>query len=108
LQRSEGPASPTSQVSDNYATMSDMTKASLRITVRIPASLGKQLRRRASLGGRPESELVREALEKYLTESAEPKTAYDLAKAAGMIGCAKGAPPDLSTNPKYFEGFGKD
>jgi metal-responsive CopG/Arc/MetJ family transcriptional regulator len=87
--------------------MSDMAKPSHRITVRIPTNLGKELRRRASLRGRHESELVREALEKYLTEPA-PKTAYDLAKAAGIIGCAKGLPHDLSTNPKYFEGFGKD
>ena len=82
--------------------------ASQRITVRIPASLGKQLRRKASLRGRPESELVREALEKYLTDPAAPKTVFERARAAGIIGCAKGAPPDLSTNPKYFEGFGED
>lgn len=87
--------------------MSDMSKTSQRISVRIPATLGKELRRRATLRGRPESELMREALEKYLAEPA-PKSAYDLAKAAGMIGCAKGLPPDLSTNKKYFEGFGKD
>lgn len=84
-----------------------MVRVSQRITVRIPPNLGKELRRRASLKGRPESELMREALEKYLAEPA-PKSAYDIAKEAGIIGCAKGLPPDLSTNKKYFEGFGED
>jgi hypothetical protein len=27
--------------------------------------------------------------------------------AAGLIGCVKGAPKDLSTNKQYFAGFGK-
>lgn len=26
---------------------------------------------------------------------------------AGLIGCIKDAPPDLSTNPNYMEGFGE-
>jgi len=25
----------------------------------------------------------------------------------GLIGCLSGGPPDLSTNPKYMEGFGE-
>lgn len=37
---------------------------------------------------------------------AEP-TLYDLLDKAGLIGCIKDAPPDLSSNPKYMEGFGK-
>ena len=35
-------------------------------------------------------------------------TAYDLFKKAGLIGCARGMPSDLATNPKYMEGFGRD
>lgn len=27
---------------------------------------------------------------------------------AKYIGCLKGLPPDLSTNPKYMEGFGRE
>ena len=27
---------------------------------------------------------------------------------AKYMGCLKGLPPDLSTNPKYMEGFGRD
>jgi hypothetical protein len=34
-------------------------------------------------------------------------SACDLAVAAGLIGCARGLPRDLSTNKRYFAGFGK-
>jgi hypothetical protein len=33
-------------------------------------------------------------------------TAYEHAKKAGLIGAARGASRDLSTNPKHFDGFG--
>lgn len=36
------------------------------------------------------------------------RTAYDAALAAGVIGCERGGPKDLSTNPVYFEGFGEN
>ncbi|HEY3394271.1 MAG TPA: antitoxin family protein [Lacipirellulaceae bacterium] len=40
------------------------------------------------------------------TDATEP-TLYDILDEVGLIGCIKDAPPDLSTNPKYMEGFGK-
>jgi predicted DNA-binding protein len=89
--------------------MSDM--ASDRITIRIPETLGQRLRYRSRMRGQPESELVREALETYLGQPTEARPAYDLAEEAGLIGCVgkgrKSPPRDLSTNPRYFEGFGK-
>ena len=85
--------------------MSDMHAH--RITVRIPAALGKKLKRKVSLSGQSESEVVREALENHLQNS-PGESAYDILMRLGIIGSAKGAPPDLSTNKKYFEGFGKD
>ena len=89
--------------------MSDM--AADRITIRVPESLGRQLRRRSRLHGLPESALVRVALETYLGQSSEARPAFELAEEAGLIGCvgpgAKSLPQDLSTNPKHFAGFGK-
>jgi hypothetical protein len=32
---------------------------------------------------------------------------YEVLARKGLIGCVKGGPPDLSTNPKYMEGFGE-
>ena len=80
--------------------------SSQRITVRIPLSLGKRLKEQAGVKGRPESEIVREALESYLRQAAG-QSAYELAKRAGLIGRYKGAPRDLSTNPRHLKGFGE-
>jgi len=58
------------------------------------------------MSGRPESVLVREALEKYLGEDTPSQSAYSLARNAGLIGCVRGGPSDLSTNREHFRGFG--
>ena len=89
--------------------MSDMGLG--RVTIRISEALEQRLRRRSQLHERPESALIREALEAYLGQSAEPRRAYELAEEAGLIGCiargSKSAAKDLSTNRRHFEGFGK-
>jgi predicted DNA-binding antitoxin AbrB/MazE fold protein len=36
------------------------------------------------------------------------KTLFDVLNEVGWIGSIKDGPSDLSTNPKYMEGFGKD
>jgi predicted DNA-binding protein len=85
--------------------MSDIM-SSQRITIRVSESLVKRLKKHAGSKGLPESALVREALENYLSELPASGSAYDLAKEAGLIGCVRGEPADLSTNRKHFEGFG--
>jgi hypothetical protein len=45
-------------------------------------------------------------LEQHFAEPSAAPSCYDLAREAGVIGCAVDAPPDLSTNPAYFAGFG--
>ena len=86
--------------------MSDM-KASKRITIRISESLVRRLKKHASMKRRSESALVREALENYLGDAPTPSSAYEVARATGLIGCVSRGSSDLSTNRKYFEGFGK-
>lgn len=81
--------------------------ATKRFTVRIPSSLSHRLRVCAELRGQSESEVIREALERHLEKATKGVSAYDVFKAAGLIGCAKGLPKDLSTNKKYFKGFGE-
>lgn len=85
--------------------MSDM--ATQRITVRVPKSLGALLRNRSRLKGQTPSDLVRTALEQYLGREGTTQSAYDAAEEAGLIGCLRRAPKDLSTNRKHFEDFGK-
>lgn len=81
--------------------------ASNRITVRVPQTLTARLRNRSRAEGTTESDLIREALEKYLEHSQGARSAYELAEEAGIIGSARNAPRDLSTNPRYVKGFGK-
>jgi len=81
--------------------------ASRRISVRVPGGIARRLKERSQATGTRESEVVRQALEKYLPENSSEQTAYDLAKRAGLIGCIRSAPKDLSTNKKHFKGFGK-
>jgi predicted DNA-binding protein len=85
--------------------MSDM--ASHRITIRIPETLEQRLRSRSRIKGQTESDLVREALENYLGHSSKERSAYELAREAGLIGSVKRAPKDLSSNRRHFEGFGE-
>jgi len=86
--------------------MSD-AMSSQRITIRISESLVKRLKKQAGMKGRSESALVREALESYFGEDSPSSSAYDLAREAGLIGCVRVGPSDLSTNRKHFEGFGE-
>lgn len=77
-----------------------------RISVRIPDQLVERLRERSVMHGVSESEIVRRALEAYLSQRTAGYSAYEAALAAGVIGRAKiTLPHDLSTNPKYFKGI---
>jgi hypothetical protein len=84
--------------------MSDMT--SERITVRVPGRLGTRLRDRSRTKGQTPSDVVRVALETYLGSDGSSESAFDLARAAGLIACSTNAPKDLSTNRRHLEGFG--
>jgi metal-responsive CopG/Arc/MetJ family transcriptional regulator len=85
--------------------MSDM--ATQRITIRVPEDLGERLRQTSRVKGKTTSELVRVALENYLGQKLKRGSAFEAAKAAGLIGCVHRGPKDLSTNRRHFEGFGK-
>ena len=78
-----------------------------RISIRINPQLRRGLQEQASLNGKKESDVVREALESYLVDRGDPVTCYDLASQAGLIGAARNAPRNLSTQRKHFRGFGR-
>ena len=79
-----------------------------RITIRIEEPLQKRLAKLAKAAGKTESEVVREALDDYLPRMRVGPTCLELFKQAGVIGCVKGGPGDVSTNPKYMAGFGRE
>jgi len=85
--------------------MSDMSPN--RITIRVPESLGERLRNHSRLKGETESDLVRAALEAYFEQSGKERLAYEMAEETGIVGCIRRAPKDLSSNRRYFEGFGQ-
>jgi predicted transcriptional regulator len=78
-----------------------------RITIRLDEQTERRLREEALAAGKNESQVVREALAAYFIRSRRPATALEVARRAGIIGCAEGLPPDLSTNKDHFEGFGQ-
>jgi predicted transcriptional regulator len=78
-----------------------------RISVRINPELRRGLQKHASLNGKRKSDVVREALEAYFVDRGSSGTCFDLALKAGLIGAARNAPRNLSTERKHFRGFGR-
>ena len=73
------------------------------ITVKLPEPLAAWLSRRARELGRPQSDLVREALQRS-SEGTSGGNCHDVfADVCGVID----GPKDLSTNPKHMAGFGE-
>jgi len=71
------------------------------ITCKIPAELNKRLEAEASRKMLSKSALVREALDRYLKRSRQ--SAFD--RVEDLCGIIKDGPTDMSTNPKYMDGF---
>lgn len=77
------------------------------ISLKLTESLNAKLERVAKQRGMNKSALVRSAIEQFInvrTPTAKPVSALELA--GDLVGCLEG-PGDLSTNPKYMEGFGE-
>ena len=75
-----------------------------RITTRIHSETYKKLADRARTERKPESVIVREALEAHL---AETESVYDAFMRLGGIGMIKDGPGDLR-DPANMEGFGQN
>lgn len=73
------------------------------ISLKLPKALANWLARRAKELGRSQSDLVRQALEQTMHNGTSKSCAELLADLDGFFE----GPPDLSTNPKYMEKFGK-
>ncbi len=76
------------------------------LSLRISAAESRALRELAEREGVSQGSIVRRALRAYgVTPGQEqPQSLYDGIK--HLIGCNKGGPTDLSTNPEYFKDFG--
>jgi hypothetical protein len=73
------------------------------LTVKLPDRIAAWLSRRSRELGRPQSDLVRDALQRA-SEGDVGKSCHDAFRdVCGMIE----GPKDLSTNPKHLKGFGE-
>ena len=87
----------------------------MRTTVSIPDDLFRRAKAEAALRGRKLQDLVEEGLRAVIdapppddaSDKPKPKkvTAHDLLK--DLIFEDEDCPPDLASNPKYFDGFGR-
>src|SRR5262245_18351182 len=73
------------------------------LSIKLPPGLRARLGRAAKKCGQTKSEIVRAALEQFLIGE-RPMSALELA--GDLVGRGIGT-GDLSTNPKYMEGYGK-
>jgi len=79
-----------------------------RINVRVESPLRQKLEIEARKKGVSPSAIVRQALEEHFNRQEPPENCLQLAERLGILGCIKGLPPDLTSNPEYMEGFGRD
>lgn len=77
------------------------------ISLKLPESLHAKLERVAKQRGMNKSVLVRSAIEQFINGRIPTNNSASALELAGdLAGCLEG-PGDLSTNPKYMEGFGE-
>lgn len=82
-----------------------MTKR--KLAVRVDEDLLSLLQEVAAGSGKNESDVIREALSKYLRNLDASLSCYQLAKAIGILGTTKSLPATLSTAKSHFKGFGR-
>ena len=73
------------------------------LTVKLPDRLAAWLSRRARELGRPQADLVRDALQRVREGESSGQSCHDAF--SDICGIVDG-PKHLSTNPKHFKGFG--
>lgn len=76
------------------------------ITVKLPDSLAARLTSLVKRRGRPQSEVVREALESHPALAAEAADGSCLDLARDLAGSLDG-PPDLSSNSRHKRDYGR-
>lgn len=79
--------------------------------ISLSAEQRQQLAALADRAEKPWEQVLAEALAAYVPavntrDGNDSESFFDAASRLGLIGCVEGGPADLSTNPKYMEGFG--
>lgn len=78
------------------------------LSIKLDSPLEKTLLKLSQRERVSKSELVRRALQAYAMQRMHDVPALSaLEKAGDLVGCFKGAPADLASNPEYMTGFGR-
>ncbi len=78
------------------------------LSIKLDSPLEKALLKLSMRERVSKSELVRRALQAYAMQRLHDAPAQSaLEKAGDLVGCFKGAPPDLASNPAHLADFGK-
>ncbi len=78
------------------------------LTIKIPESLQHAIDLATQREHLTKSELVRRAVAAYVARPlGQGKFISALEQAGDLVGCFKGGPKDLASNPKHMDGFGK-
>lgn len=79
------------------------------LTIKLPESLDNALAAVSARENLSKSEVVRRAVASYI-EHAQPSSRKPsaLALAGDLVGCFAGGPPDLASNPRHLDGFGRN
>lgn len=75
------------------------------LSLKVPDALDHRLAHEASCRNSTKSEVVREALNAFLTETGGEQAGSALTLAKDLAGCVTG-PSDLSVNPTHLKQFG--
>ncbi|HVS71675.1 MAG TPA: CopG family transcriptional regulator [Phycisphaerae bacterium] len=79
----------------------------MTMSLKLPRPLEARLNAEARARRIPKSRIVRELLEKHYKANGKKHRPTFGEVAGDLIGSLKDLPRDLSTNPKYMEGYGK-
>lgn len=78
------------------------------LTVKLPQALEQALQQASAREHLSKSVLVRRALEHYLHQQAQQGGFVSaLDQADDLVGCFRGGPDDLASNPAHLAGFGR-
>ncbi|WP_420467595.1 CopG family transcriptional regulator [Panacagrimonas sp.] len=78
------------------------------LSLKVADALDRDITRMSRRQGITKSELMRRAVQLYLAQRDGNEPFVSALELAGdLSGSIEGAPPDLSTNPKYMEGYGE-
>jgi predicted transcriptional regulator len=78
------------------------------LTVKISSELEREIARAARRQRISKSELARRAMKQYVSRSESPSKVRSAADLAGeWLGSVRGAPPDLASNPRHLDNYGR-